>query len=101
MRYEFCLKFQLLAMFVILIAGCNSQGELNNANTAKTASNNQSETTKYTPFDTSRSVTKISPDSYIQLADTVNIRVLQGAYKPGDSSIRHTHPDFAHLCIIR
>jgi len=95
MRFEFCSKFQLLVIFVFLIAGCNSQDQSNNANTVDSASNNQSGTTRYTPFDASRSVTKISPDLYTQLADTLNVRLLQGTYKPGDSSIMHAHPDFA------
>jgi quercetin dioxygenase-like cupin family protein len=46
-------------------------------------------------FDTSRSVTKISPKLYKTLADTLNIRMIEGTYKPGDSSIMHGHPDFA------
>lgn len=47
------------------------------------------------PFDISRSVTTISPDLYKQLSDTLNIRILEGTYKPGDASIIHAHPDFA------
>jgi quercetin dioxygenase-like cupin family protein len=37
----------------------------------------------------------ISPALYKPLADTMNIRMLTGTYKPGDSSIMHGHPDFA------
>ena len=95
MRFELCSKLQFLAVFVVLIAGCNSQDQTKDANTADTTSTNQSGSTKYTPFDASRGVTKISPDLYKQLADTLNVRVLQGTYKPGDSSIMHAHPDFA------
>ncbi len=40
-------------------------------------------------------MTAISPELYKQLADTLNIRMLEGVYKPGDSSILHAHPDFA------
>jgi len=95
MRLEFSSKLQLLAIFIFLIAGCNSEDPTNSANTADTASNNQAGSTKYTPFDASRGVTKISPDLYRQLADTLNVRVVLGTYKPGDSSIMHAHPDFA------
>lgn len=95
MRSQLCSKLQFLVVFVFLIAGCNSQEQTNDANTTDTTSNNQSGNTKYTPFDASRGVTKISPDLYKQLADTLNIKVLQGTYKPGDSSIMHSHPDFA------
>jgi quercetin dioxygenase-like cupin family protein len=95
MRFTFCSTLQLLAISVLLIAGCNSQDQSNNANTSDTASTDQSGTTKYTPFDASKGVTKISPALYKQLADTLNVRVVVGTYKPGDSSIMHAHPDFA------
>lgn len=58
-------------------------------------SNDTTATSKYIAFDASRSVTRISPGLYKQLADTLNIRIIQGTYKPGDSSIMHAHPDFA------
>ena len=95
MRFTFCSKIQLLAISVLLIAGCNSSDQTNNANTSDTTSTDQSGTTKYTPFDASKGVTKISPNLYTQLADTLNVRVVVGTYKPGDSSIMHAHPDFA------
>ena len=46
-------------------------------------------------YDTAKSVTIISPRLYKELADTLNIRMVQGIYKPGDSSILHAHPDCA------
>ena len=42
-----------------------------------------------------KGVTAISPNLYRKLADTLNIRMVEGVYKPGDSSIMHAHPDFA------
>lgn len=92
---KICFKLPFVAIAVFLIAGCNNQDTANEPKTSGTTSNDTTATTKYTPFDASRGVTKISPDLYKQLADTLNIRVLQGVYKPGDSSIMHAHPDFA------
>ena len=91
---KICSKFPFVAITAFLIAGCSNQDTANDEKTADTVSNEMSATTKYTPFDASRSVTKISPNLYKQLADTLNIRVLLGTYKPGDSSIMHAHPDF-------
>ena len=93
MRLKFFSKLRLFAIFIFLFAACNSEDPTNGSSTADSASNNQS--TRYTPFDDSKGVTKISPDLYKQLADTLNVRVVLGTYKPGDSSIMHAHPDFA------
>ena len=60
-----------------------------------TTSDNKTDKSNRVAFDTSRSVTTISPNLYKKLADTLNIRMLMGTYKPGDSSIMHAHPDFA------
>ncbi len=99
MRFESYSKLQLVAFFIILIAGCNSEDLSNNSNPTDTTSSNQS--TSYTPFDAFKGVPKISPNLYKQLADTLIVGVVVGTYKPGDSSIMHAHPDFAHLCIGR
>jgi len=95
MLSKICSKLPFVAIIVFLIAGCSNQNTANDPKSADTTSNETVATTKYTPFDASRSVTKISPALYKQLADTLNIRVVEGTYKPGDSSIMHAHPDFA------
>jgi hypothetical protein len=92
MRFEYCSKLQALAIFIFLIAGCNSEDPSNNPDTADTTANNQS--TRYTPSDASKRVTKTSTDVYRQLTDTLNVRVVVGTYKPCDSSITHVHPAF-------
>ncbi|WP_207512940.1 cupin domain-containing protein [Longitalea luteola] len=94
MTSKFCFRICYLLSFVIGLAGCNDQAETNTP--AKTnATSSDTSTTRYTPFDTARGVTRISPRLYKKLADTLNVRVIQGIYKPGDSSIMHAHPDFA------
>lgn len=90
-----CYKLQLLSIVVFLIIGCNNRKQSNDTEIADTTSKGKRETGNTPPFDTSRSVTTISPDLYKQLFDTLNIRILEGTYKPGDSSIIHAHPDFA------
>ncbi|HSZ87134.1 MAG TPA: cupin domain-containing protein [Puia sp.] len=38
---------------------------------------------------------KAAPNLYKVLADTMGIRVLEATYMPGDSSVMHSHPDYA------
>lgn len=84
-----------LAFALMLIIACNSQTETDDEITPDTTSGDLTKINSSSPFDTSRSVTSISPNLYKNLADTLGIRMLQGVYKPGDSSIMHGHPDFA------
>lgn len=95
MIYNLCYKLQLLSIVVFLIMGCNNRKQSNDTEIADTTSKGKTETGNIPSFDTSRSVTTISPDLYKQLFDTLNIKILKGTYKPGDSSIIHAHPDFA------
>lgn len=92
----FKLSFKLSCCIVLFwCTSCSNNGTSNEANTANVTSKDTAETQNYASFDASRGVTKISPDLYKQLADTLNLKVLQGTYHPGDSSIMHAHPDFA------
>jgi quercetin dioxygenase-like cupin family protein len=92
-----CFRRCFPAIFTLCFFGCNDQNEANNERTDTIPGDTTSAATtpRYTSFDSSRSVTRISPGLYKQLADTLNIKVIQGTYKPGDSSIMHAHPDFA------
>jgi quercetin dioxygenase-like cupin family protein len=96
MTYKFYCRLQLLAIVGLFVIGCANQSESNDTETATdTVSDRRMEGGKQVAFDTSRGVTVISPNLYKKLADTLNIRMLTGTYKPGDSSIMHAHPDFA------
>lgn len=96
MTYSFFFKSQLPTVLSLLILSCANQNESDNAGpSADTTSNSSTERSNRVTFDTSRSVTTISPNLYRKLADTLGIRMLTGTYKPGDSSIMHAHPDFA------
>ena len=46
-----------------------------------------------TPMDASLDATKVAPNLYKSVADTMGIRVLEINYKPGQSSAMHAHPD--------
>jgi quercetin dioxygenase-like cupin family protein len=45
--------------------------------------------------DSSMDATRIAPNLYKVLNDSMGIRVLQVSYKPGESSAMHSHPDAA------
>ncbi|WP_205513955.1 cupin domain-containing protein [Longitalea arenae] len=88
-------KSCFLVVFAFGLSACNNENQTKSPNTEDTIASNDSRAGRYTPFDTARGVTRISPNLYKQLADTLGIRAIQGTYKPGDSSILHAHPDFA------
>lgn len=79
--------------FAVFFISCNNESPTNDSTSKDSTSSGNA--ANYTAFDTSRSVTNISPALYKQLADTLHVKVLKGTYQPGDSSIMHAHPDFA------
>ncbi|MCY7292972.1 MAG: cupin domain-containing protein [Ferruginibacter sp.] len=85
----------LLSFVLFFTVGCNGPDQTNKTGIVDSTENNKKEKSNKPSFDTSRSVTNISPVLYKALADTLNMRILEGTYKPGDSSIMHGHPDFA------
>jgi len=96
MTDKYYFKQPLLAIADLCILSCGNQTGSNEADTAvDTASANVTQAGNHVAYDTSRSVTTISPNLYRRLADTLDIRMLMGTYSPGDSSIMHAHPDFA------
>ena len=46
-----------------------------------------------TSFDASMDASKVAPDLYKVMKDTMGIRILHATYKPGQSSAMHSHPD--------
>jgi quercetin dioxygenase-like cupin family protein len=43
--------------------------------------------------DASMDASKVAPDLYKVIKDTMGIRILKATYKPGQSSAMHSHPD--------
>ena len=95
MEYNASFKLWMFVIIIFIIISCSNQNQNNDKELSDTTSKSKTETRNVAAFDTSRSVTAISPDLYKKLADTLSIRILKGTYKPGDSSIMHAHPDFA------
>lgn len=88
-------SFILAAGISCALFACNQKGQTDDqAKTGDTSEVVKKETDQMPAYDPERSVTKISPALYKQLSDTLNVRVLEGTYNPGDSSTLHSHPDF-------
>ena len=94
MKSKLCCRLCCLIIVTFSLTACDDQNLATNQNTSAVTSDDTMPKNKYTPFDTTRSVTRVSPRMYKKLADTLGIKVLQATYKPGDSSILHAHPDF-------
>ena len=97
MKHKTNVGFILAAGISFALFACNQQGQTDEQ--AKTSEDTsevvKKETGQMPAYDQERSVTKIAPALYKQLSDTLNVRVLEGTYNPGDSSVLHSHPDFA------
>jgi quercetin dioxygenase-like cupin family protein len=80
-----------------LFTACNNEekkAEPSNADTTAKAAAADT-TVKAPPKQQDLDATKIAPGLYTVVKDTMGIRVLNIAYKPGDSSAMHSHPDNA------
>lgn len=86
------MKKIVLAAALAALTSCTEQREADNKVTAPEAS---TETNDAPVYDPALDITKVAPDMYKLLHDTLNMRVLEATYKPGDSSAVHAHPDFA------
>ena len=86
--------FILAAAISFVFFACNQQTD-DQAKTGDTTEVVKQENDQRPAYDPERGVTKISPALYNQLSDTLDVRILEGTYKPGDSSKLHSHPDFA------
>lgn len=94
--YNTCNIARFLTIIILLTASCNDNSEVKETGAKDSLSTAKEITTDNRPsYDPSRSVTTISPNLYKKLADTLNIKMIEGIYEPGDSSIMHAHPDFA------
>jgi quercetin dioxygenase-like cupin family protein len=89
------LKLSVFSTLSIIALACNSGTESSYQTKMDTPVTANTVVRNFPAYDQSKSVTVISPAIYKQLADTLNIRMISGTYKPGDSSIMHAHPDFA------
>jgi quercetin dioxygenase-like cupin family protein len=86
-------KSKLIACLLpILFIACNGDDK------KTTSTDSSTDSTKTTKMDSSATTqtmdaTKVAPNLYQVIKDTMGIRILKVNYKPGDSSAMHLHPD--------
>lgn len=84
----------ILALGVLLtLAACNQADKKEEPSEA--ADSIKTETVQPAAQDAVMDAVKAAPDLYKVLRDTMGIRIVEVTYKPGDSSVLHSHPDLA------
>src|SRR5580698_9452415 len=91
----------IFAIFVSLLVISCGQGEkkADDSKTADSATTGKTDTVQTAATATMIDAVKAAPGLYTTVQDTLGIRILKADYKPGDSSILHSHPDYALYCI--
>src|ERR1700730_5990672 len=101
MRLKQPSQFMVAIFFSLLVIACG-QGEkkTDESKTADSASTVATDTAKTAAMDAPIDAVKAAPNLHKTLQDTLGIRILDADYKPGDSSVMHSHPDYA-LYVIK
>ena len=86
-------SFLALGIALVLVA-CNGSGgdEKSKGDSTGTA---KPDSSKATVSNDAMDASKVAPNLYKVISDTMGIRVVEVTYKPGDSSAMHFHPDYA------
>jgi len=84
-----------IAISFIFIACGQDEKKADEAKAADSAAAAKPDTAKTAAAPTIPDAVKGAPDLYKVLADSAGIRILEATYKPGDSSVLHSHPDYA------
>ena len=87
----------ILALSISLtFIACNENGKkTGEAETNDTTVTAKTETIPPPAQNMDPDAVKAAPNLYSVVTDTLGIRVLEVTYKPGDSSVMHSHPDYA------
>jgi quercetin dioxygenase-like cupin family protein len=88
-------KYILAISISILFIACNPESKKEETSTSTDSTSNvKPDTTTSTaaPKETTMDAVTAAPNLYKVLNDSAGIRILEVTYKPGDSSIMHSHP---------
>jgi quercetin dioxygenase-like cupin family protein len=90
------LTSQLILVFAIsfLFVACGSGDNKTSDKSADSTSTAKADSAKPAEAPVPDAV-KADPNLYKVLADSMGIRILEATYKAGDSSVMHSHPDYA------
>ena len=87
----------MLAISLSLLVIACGQGEkkADDSKTTDSASTATTDTTKMATAVAPIDAVKAAPNLHKTLQDSLGIRIVEADYKPGDSSVLHSHPDYA------
>ena len=88
-------KSRLILTVAILLILVACKGPDKKEAPTETTDTTQTATAESTGQDAVMDAVKAAPDLYKILNDTMGIRIVEVNYKPGDSSVLHSHPDYA------
>jgi quercetin dioxygenase-like cupin family protein len=97
MNRKFNMLFILGLGISLAFIACNQGGKQEEATTTTDSTGSTMTDTAQTMAvaqDAGIDALKAAPDLYKLVKDTMGIRVLEVTYKPGDSSVLHSHPDY-------
>lgn len=87
-------KSRLILAVVLLLTLVACKGPDKKEASTETTDTTQTATAEPAAQDAVMDAVKASPDLYKILNDTMGIRIVEVNYKPGDSSVLHSHPDY-------
>jgi len=93
MNQHFKQRSLLVLIIALSIAACNQSDKT--AETKATDSTTTAKTTTPAKDAAAMDAVKAAPNLYKVLADSMGIEILEADYNPGDSSVMHSHPDYA------
>ncbi|MFI5152856.1 MAG: cupin domain-containing protein [Chitinophagales bacterium] len=93
-------QFMLVIMLSLFLIACGQGEKKADESQADTANAAKADTAKVAPPPAMIDAVVAAPNLYKTLKDTLGIRILEADYKPGDSSILHSHPDLALYMIL-
>jgi quercetin dioxygenase-like cupin family protein len=87
----------MMAIFFSLFMIACGQGDkkADDSKTTDSAGAAATDTAKTAAAETTPDAVKAAPNFYKTLQDTLGIRIVEADYKPGDSSVLHSHSDYA------
>lgn len=93
MNQKMISQYLLAISFFLTCIACNQDEKKEDEKKVDSSSTAVKEVTPPAPQEVSIDATTNAPNLYKLMSDSLGIRVLEATYKPGDSSVMHSHPD--------
>ena len=86
---------KVLAPALIILAACNEPTATETTNTDTAATVTAGDTTTQPAYDAAKDGMLVGASFAKKIADTLNVKMYELTFRPGDSASLHTHPDHA------